>query len=424
MTWFSRLAFVSLWVFVFTIPSEKAIEVPGFGTLSKLAGFVAIGFGLLAVLMERRVRLPAGFHKAMVLFGLWCGLTLTWTVARDVSVGLEFTYFRLNTLLQLFAMVLLIWQFTGTENLTHSLLYAYVLGTLVPAANTAYNFLAGHMSLYYERYSLANTEPNDLALALALSLPMSYYLILRGKGILRILCVAQMLAACVTVLLTASRAGSIATLAALSIVVWTARELTPTLRAGVIVAAGLLIAAALVFVPLTSWKRLATSGSAITEGTLNSRTVIWKGGWENFEQSPFLGIGAGAYPDGMEHLFGHTKTSENFTPVAHNTFLSVLVETGVIGFSLFAAMLATLVAYVSRLSSPARQMWFTVLAVWTTGVMALTWEDRKPTWLIFSLIAAHQAAGLSMPIPVARREARRTNRPEFRGWEETISSCR
>lgn len=422
MTWFSRLAFAALWVFVFTIPSEKAFELPGFGTLSKLVGFVAIGLGVLAVLIERRVRVPIGFHKAVALFGVWCGLTVYWSIARDVETGLDFTYTRLNTDLQLFLMVLLIWQLTRTEKQTHALMYAYLLGTFVPAIDTMRNYLGGHMSLYYQRYSLANTEPNDLALALALSLPMSYYFLLRGKSGTRIFCVTQILGACVTVLLTASRGGTAAAILAFSLVLWTAKELTPALRAGVAVAAGVLVAAALTFVPMTSWKRLATSESALTEGTINSRTVIWKGGWENFQQSPLLGIGVGAYPDGMEHLFGHTKTSENFTPVAHNTFLSVLVETGVIGFCLFAVLLGTLVTYISRLPSPARPMWFTVLAVWTLGAMALTWEDRKPTWLMFSLIAAHHATARSQPRKVERREPRgKRIRPLV--WEETVSPC-
>jgi hypothetical protein len=26
---------------------------------------------------------------------------------------------------------------------------------------------------------------------------------------------------------------------------------------------------------------------------------------------------------------------------------------------------------------------------WTIGVSALTWEYRKPTWLLFGLLAAH-----------------------------------
>jgi len=33
-----------------------------------------------------------------------------------------------------------------------------------------------------------------------------------------------------------------------------------------------------------------------------------------------------------------------------------------------------------------------MLATWCVGVSAGTWEYRKPTWLLFSLIAAHAYA--------------------------------
>jgi hypothetical protein len=50
-----RLAFLCLWLFVFSMPIEKAIEIPGLGSITKLLGFVALGMGGLAVLMRERL---------------------------------------------------------------------------------------------------------------------------------------------------------------------------------------------------------------------------------------------------------------------------------------------------------------------------------------------------------------------------------
>jgi hypothetical protein len=36
-----------------------------------------------------------------------------------------------------------------------------------------------------------------------------------------------------------------------------------------------------------------------------------------------------------------------------------------------------------------RCLWISLLLTWMIGVSALTWEYRKPTWLLFSLLAAH-----------------------------------
>jgi hypothetical protein len=414
MTWFSRCAFAVLWVFVCSIPSEKIVDVPGFGTFSKLIGFVAMSVGMLAVLMERRVRVPTAFHTAMAVYMTWTAFTVRWTMSTD------WTSFRLNTFLQLFFMVLLIFQLTDTERRVHALLNAYVIGTFVPVVGTVSHYLSGHMS-YYQRYSLSNTEPNDLAVTLALSLPISYYLFLQAKGAVRLVYVVQMLTVCVNVLLTASRAGSVAMLVGLSILLWTSGELTPRMRAGVVAVTCLLTLGIFALVPVTSWNRLATLGSEVTAGTLNSRTVIWQAGWENFASKSFLGVGAGAFPESVAYLFGRPRFVNDFTPVAHNTFLSVLVETGVIGFGCFAFMLAILVSFAWGMPGLRKPVWLTILAVWGLAVMSLTWEDRKPTWFIFGVLAAHHVVMKKMPATVERYRARLTSQATSGRWEEAVS---
>jgi hypothetical protein len=64
----------------------------------------------------------------------------------------------------------------------------------------------------------------------------------------------------------------------------------------------------------------------------------------------------------------------------------VLVETGVIGFAIYGLMLVVLLLWVAMLGPFDRALWLTTLAVWTAGVLTLTWEHRKPSWLIFGLI--------------------------------------
>lgn len=69
-----------------------------------------------------------------------------------------------------------------------------------------------------------------------------------------------------------------------------------------------------------------------------------------FGQAPFQGVGAAAYAPTVEHALGlasNSGTNESGVAVgrlvAHNTFFSVLVEEGAIGFALFLALLLTLV---------------------------------------------------------------------------------
>ncbi len=86
------------------------------------------------------------------------------------------------------------------------------------------------------------------------------------------------------------------------------------------------------FVPETSWTRISTISAQVDSGDLNQRTAIWAAGLRAFAAHPVLGVGEGAYLQISDRQLG-----EGF--VAHNTFVSVLVELGIVGFLLFAAIL-------------------------------------------------------------------------------------
>jgi O-antigen ligase len=77
--------------------------------------------------------------------------------------------------------------------------------------------------------------------------------------------------------------------------------------------------------------------------------------------------------------------------VAHNSFISVLVEVGLVGFVIFGIIL--MIAFFTAWKLPRWDsfFWLTVLMVWTIGASTLTWEFRKTTWLFLSLIIANSA---------------------------------
>jgi O-antigen ligase len=147
----------------------------------------------------------------------------------------------------------------------------------------------------------------------------------------------------------------------------------------------LVVCVGLVFIPSSSWERLSTIPDELRQGTLTGRTVIWGSGLEVFRAHPFLGVGAAAF----RYSLGRTLSEPI---VAHNTFLSVLVEQGVIGFTLFCAWLGVLALSVSTMPSLPQKLWIVTLGVWVVGVSSLSWEMRKPTWFFFGLLMAQWAS--------------------------------
>jgi O-antigen ligase len=388
-----RVAFLFLWLFVFTIPIEDSVHIAGLGTISKLAGMIALGVGAIALGMQGKIRLPGLVHVLLGAFVLWSAMTLRWSISPDD------TQQRIVTYVELLCLTLLVWEFCPDTSHVLSLMEAFVIGCLAPAFDTVTRYLLGEQT-FYKRYATEGFDPNDLALMLALSLPMAYYLSLRRTGGRRWLYLFQMVAVIVAILLTASRGGTVAMAVGLSLVVWTMPILPARRRAVLIAVLAVMIPTAAVLVPASSWRRLSTLASEVSKGTLNSRTVLWKIGWDAFGGKAFQGVGSGAYPEVVAPVLGRPW---GFTAVAHNSFISVLVETGLIGFAIFLSALAAMASRARRMPWLERRFWLTVLATWTIGVCSLTWEQRKPTWLIFALLAAH--AGVLVRVNRPRRAA-------------------
>ncbi len=375
---FGRIAFGFLWLFIFTLPGEKVLQIPGIGTVSRLAGLIAIGAGALAIVEAKHFRRPAPAHAAMAAFIVWSAFTYSWSLAPDWTQEKVYTYF------QLFAMAWLIWELGRDDREQRLLMQAYVLGTFVSSADTISNYALRHQT-YYLRYATTGFDPNDLGLTLALSLPLSYYLVLRSTRSMAWIYRIQMAAAIFTILLTASRAAWIASIVGLALVPWTFHVLGRSARIVTLALGSIVLLGAVSFVPASSWARIATIHSEVSEGTLNKRTMIWGAGLTVLREHPFRGVGVGAFPAAVESILG-TETGMTF--VAHNSFLSVLVESGAVGFLCFFALLGVLGLSMLDLRTLETKLWIVTLAAWAIGVSTLTWEQRKPTWLLFSLLTA------------------------------------
>ena len=406
-----KIAFGSLWLLVFAMPWEDAITISGFGTSVRLIGMVTLGLGVLAVVERGRVRRPALGHVIMALFVVLAVLSYLWSLFPEGTLIETFSY------VQLLTMVWLIWELApGVQEQMH-LMRAYVFGTFVSGIDTFYLFLS-HQESVYQRYAGAKLDANDLGLIMALSIPMSYYLLIQQPGRMVWVYRVHLILAGTTILLTASRGATLATVVALTIVPLTQARLGGRQRIALLLTVILLIGGVLFFVPETSWERLSTVPTEFEQGTFTGRTIIWKAGWEIFRAHPFVGIGANAFRVIVSReLAEPIRMGEaDPAPPAHNTFLSVLVEQGVLGFAVFCGLLGALAVSLRGMPPFPQRLWIVSLAVWVVGVSSLTWEMRKPTWFFFGLLMA-QCGSISQ----MQRDSRAFARP---GKSSTPSSAR
>jgi O-antigen ligase len=119
--------------------------------------------------------------------------------------------------------------------------------------------------------------------------------------------------------------------------------------------------------------RLGTLGSSIEARDLGGRFELWMEALQVFSAHPISGLGSGA----LDSAIGSA---------AHNTFISVLAETGVIGFILFLLILAIVIFQAVNVPNGNAGLWIAIFLTWAIGVFSLSWEFRKLTWLFLSFI--------------------------------------
>ncbi|MBX3691666.1 O-antigen ligase family protein [Dokdonella sp.] len=160
-------------------------------------------------------------------------------------------------------------------------------------------------------------DPNDLGMLFLIVLPMALFLSSRGgwAGLRRLFWWGAAAAIVYAVYLTASRGAAVALLVVTGVWVWRRRGIV---WAGVIGVAAL---AALVALP----SRLGELDAG--ESSAAGRVDAWYTGLEMFLSHPLFGIGPGLFADNNANL------------TAHNSFVLVIAEMGIVGYVIWLAFL-------------------------------------------------------------------------------------
>lgn len=372
-----KIAFWLSVILIFTIPWE-GVTVGAIGSVARAVGLIVSAFWFVTVLATGKIRQPHPFHLFVLLFLLWNVSSLLWTIDRGLTIK------RVKSYAQLAVMMWLIWDLYISPNRVKIAMQAYVLGAYVSVISTISKYLAGVSTGRNDiRYAGFGFNENVVALVMTLGLPLAWALVLSSGSsqkdrLLKIINFAYIAPAVFAILLTASRTSLLAMIP-ISIFIlgsFSTIKLVPRLLSAVMLVGALLVLQPLI--PQSSVNRLSGATTEVSEGTLGGRVNTWNEGIAVFLENPILGIGSGAFRESIER-----------GKVAHSTYISILTETGFIGFLLFIFMLIMTARQIKLMPTKwGFSVWLTFFLVWAMGVSTMTWETRKPTWLMFSLITA------------------------------------
>lgn len=382
-------------LFAFLTFLDVILPADAQGTLSvpKLVGLVLVlsWFALITSgERERRERIfsPPGFLLVLLLLVGWAAISISW--AEDTAVGFE-SLMRYLPNAMLFLIV-----FAGVRTREQLL---WVLGTFVAGAliSAIYGLAVPPPAEDFGRLAGAGGDPNQTAAALvaAAALAIALAVSLREKPVLRFAAIAIASLCAFATLLTLSRGGLVAFGAALlAAVVMGGRR-----RGQMLVLAVIVVSLAVAYFSSFASEQAVERVTEVQGGT--GRVDIWTVGWRMVEDEPLRGVGAGNFPVASIHylLEPGALLRDDFIvdpTVAHNTYLGVLAELGLVGLTLFLIVIVFAIGCAVRAARHAARIRERRMEILARGLVValvalvaanffISQEYSKQLWLLLAL---------------------------------------
>jgi O-antigen ligase len=326
-------------VCIFAVLSFLDTVLPGGGTLSapKLLGLMLVLSWLALVTAgerEQRERIfshPA-FLFVLMLFVCWSLLSATWAEHPGAAV-VAFTRYLPNALL-----FLIVFSAVRTKQQLLWVVGAFVIGAFLSGV---YGIVTPPPATDGDRLAGAGGDPNETAAAMVagLALATALGIAVKGKPVVRTACWVAATVCMLTLFLTSSRGGLIALGVALIAAVFLGGRRRGTM---LVAAFGAVLVTIFYFATIapTDVRERVTHPEGGT-----GRVDIWTVGWRMVEHNTIQGVGSGNFSTSSIHylLEPGVILRDDFivdTPkVAHNTYLQILAELGIVGFALFMTIL-------------------------------------------------------------------------------------
>jgi O-antigen ligase len=274
------------------------------------------------------------FTFLLLAYLSWAVLSASWAEVPAQALDTASRYFQ--------NMILFLIVYTAIRERRHAIwvAWAWLAGATVATVPAMLNPPQYQDDLTV-RISGTIGDPNELAALLVAGVVFAGVLaaITRDKPPLRLAAGGAVGLFLMGIFYTVSRGG----LLALGVALIAACLLAGRWRGRALVVAGLGISIVVIY--FASFASLDARDRVTTVQGGTGRSDLWKVGWRMVEDKPIHGIGSGNFPISSIHYLVQPGVLERDdfiidTPkVAHNTYLQILAELGIVGISMFLAII-------------------------------------------------------------------------------------
>lgn len=291
------------------------------------------------------------------------------------------------------------------------LVWSIALGSVMAVAGFYFNlqlFAQEQVSGAFVRGRGGAIDSNNLCLMTIFAMPFLVYRFVHaatGRG--RMMAVALMVINLLAIVTTYSRSGFLVLLLCTGMLIIHYRQLFSVRKLGLALVTGMLLLASLLpMIPETFWERQASLVSW-EDTSLQRRTSYLAVAWESFLTHPVLGAGPGTFKElygDSDEALAHARKGKQLERRAHNTYLEVLVGTGVIGLTLFLSVVGRALLNFFRAEREFRRAGEPGMVALTASyriaftsllIFFLTFSEEFHKYLLLSLPLSHWALQLA-----------------------------
>jgi putative inorganic carbon (HCO3(-)) transporter len=348
-------------------------------TPTKIVGALCFASFFINALASRR---PLHFDATHGILVALLALALLSTMqATESSIALS-VVFRYASFV---ALYIVLTQFVRDRPLQSRAAWVLSIAAAIASVLALQNFFAGGT----QRATLPYSDPNDVAFALATTVPLILWLLGR-YGFMTPLLLAMLGLVLAATLFSFSR-GALVGLAAGA--VWqaaTSRRHIPVLLIGA--TAGALAALVLARTDPATVEQSYELKQNVAAANVQSRLDTWRGATTLALENP-IGVGPGNFETRYFEALGRPSSTTE-TLVVHNAYLDVAAELGIVALALFLAYLAIIF---TRLTQATREVLGppglaealrTSLVIALVGAIFLSEQYYAPFWVIGGLATA------------------------------------
>jgi O-antigen ligase len=333
-----KLGFIVMVMFAYL----EVLTVAGGVSLAKVAGVLIVVAWIASASVgggEQRnffVERP-GLSYLLLAFVGWCAISTAWAESRSLALESVMRY-ALNAFLIPIAYVAL-----RDRKDAKNALAAIVIGASVAAVSAILSPPAPESAIAGRAAGTVG-DPNELAAALIIGLAVAgaFAVNRHVSGYLRLLAAGAGALCLAGILISLSRGGLIGLAGALLVAVIVGGRWRGRVLALCMTLVGCAVGYFAFFASLPAKERVLN----ISGGGGSGRLDLWTVGLRMIEANPLNGIGTGQFANSSVHYLLRPGLIESGayileTPkVAHNTYLNIVAELGIVGGLLFVSLLA------------------------------------------------------------------------------------